>query len=344
MKLTGYHQADVFDLLRAEWNTLLYHSTADRIFSTWEWLSTWWDAYQPGELWVITCRDDAGQLIGLAPWFIEDHPVHGRVVRSIGCVDVTDYLDIILNTQFVDAVLECIASYIAQNTHKFDVIDLCNLPEDSPVYQRFPDLASQHGFSVTTTQQEVCPVIQLPNKWEEYLESLDKKQRHELRRKLRRAEGAAEKVDWYIVGTEHNLATEIDRFIHLMAASHPEKAGFLQNVQNLDFFKKIVPIIYQNGWLQMCFLTIDGQATAAYLNFVYNNHVLVYNSGLLPDHYGHLSPGIVLLAYNIRNAIESGRKVFDFLRGNEVYKYRMGGQDTRVYMLRAHAVVTTQGV
>ncbi|MDL1883917.1 GNAT family N-acetyltransferase, partial [Anaerolineae bacterium CFX8] len=74
---------------------------------------------------------------------------------------------------------------------------------------------------------------------------------------------------------------------------------------------------------------------ATYLNFVYNRHVLVYNSGLLPGEYGHLSPGIVLLAYNIRHAIENNAVVFDFLRGNEVYKYRMGAQDTRVFMLRA---------
>lgn len=335
MKLTAYNQVDVFDHLREEWNALLHRSTANRIFSTWEWLSTWWSAYHPGELWVIDIRDEQDQLIGLAPWFIENNPVHGRVVRSIGCVDVTDYLDIILDAQYVDSLLDCLAAYVAQNTDKFDVIDLCNLPETSPVYQRFPDMVSRHGFSVTTKQQEVCPVISLDTDWKGYIESLDKKQRHELRRKLRRAEGADEKVDWYIVGEQHDLNAEAERFLHLMASSHPEKASFLQDAQNLDFFKKIVPIIYQNSWLQMSFLTINGQAAATYLNFVYNDQVLVYNSGLLPDQFGHLSPGIVLLAYNIRHAIESGHKVFDFLRGNEVYKYRMGGQDTRVFMLRA---------
>jgi len=335
VKLTVYDQVEAFDYLHDEWNSLLHRSTANRIFSTWEWLSTWWDSYNPGQLWIIACRDDADQLVGLAPWFIENNSVHGRVVRSIGCVDVTDYLDIILDARFVDPVLDCIAGHIAENTHKFDVIDLCNLPEASPVYQRFPDFMARYGFVATTKQQEVCPVIPLKSDWESYLESLDKKQRHELRRKLRRAEGADEKVDWYIVGEGNDLETETDRFLHLMAASHPEKSKFLQNPQNLDFFNKIVPILYKNGWLQMTFLTIDGQAAATYLNFVYNDQVLVYNSGLLPDQFGHLSPGIVLLAYNIRHAIETGHNLFDFLRGNEVYKYRMGGQDTRVYMLRA---------
>lgn len=341
MKLTVYDQVEAFNYLHDEWNSLLHRSTANRIFSTWEWLSTWWDAYTPGQLWIIACRDDADQLVGLAPWFIENNPVHGRVVRSIGCVDVTDYLDIILDTRYVDPILDCIANHIAENTHRFDVIDLCNLPEVSPVYQHFPDFMARYGFIATTKQQEVCPVIVLKNDWESYLESLDKKQRHELRRKLRRAEGADEKVDWYIVGEGNDLEIETHRFLQLMAASHPEKSRFLQNPQNLEFFNKIVPILYKNGWLQMTFLTIDGQAAAAYLNFVYNNQVLVYNSGLLPDQFGHLSPGIVLLAYNIRHAIETGHNLFDFLRGNEVYKYRMGGQDTRVYMLRAELTTTS---
>jgi CelD/BcsL family acetyltransferase involved in cellulose biosynthesis len=72
------------------------------------------------------------------------------------------------------------------------------------------------------------------------------------------------------------------------------------------------------------------------LNFDYNGQILVYNSGLQQTEFGHLSPGIVLLSYNIQHAIESGRTLFDFLQGNESYKYRMGGQDSHVYNLEAH--------
>jgi CelD/BcsL family acetyltransferase involved in cellulose biosynthesis len=111
----------------------------------------------------------------------------------------------------------------------------------------------------------------------------------------------------------------------------------LQDRQNVDFFKKIVPLAYENGWLQMSFMVVGGRAVAAYLNFLYEGRVLVYNSGLMPDQYGHLSPGIVLLAFSIRHAIELKYRFFDFLRGNEIYKYRMGGKDTRVYMLRAQS-------
>lgn len=333
MKLTAYDQIDLFDQLQPEWNELLHRSTSDRIFSTWEWQSTWWKAYQPGQLWVICCRDEQDRLVGLAPWFVENHPAKGRVVRSIGCVEVTDYLDIIVDTTFIEAVLECFASFVLEKAASFDLLDLCNIPEHSPNLERFARSLRVRSFEVEITQQEVCPIIQLPTTWEAYLsEVLDKKERHEIRRKLRRAEG---ETNWYIVGPEHQLNEEIERFLDLMSASHPEKAGFLRDPQNLEFFRQVTPIVYEQGWLQLSFLTIQGKAAATYLNFDYNSQILVYNSGLLPGEYGHLSPGIVLLAHNIRHAIEARHKIFDFLRGSESYKYRMGGKDNPVFMLKA---------
>lgn len=335
MKLTAYNQVELFEILRPDWNDLLHRSAADGIFSTWEWQSTWWRVYHPGQLWVVACRDEVGYLVGLAPWFIEEHREQGYVVRSIGCVEVTDYLDLIIDKDYVEPVLSCFAAFLFEHQLEFDLVDLCNLPEASPVHTLFPVILSQRQFEVKVSEQEVCPVIHLPSTWDDYLDLLDKKQRHEIRRKLRRTEGAVEKIDWYVVGDRHNLGEETDRFLSLMAASHSQKASFLQDEKNLDFFRVMVPVAYKQGWLQMSFITIGGQAAATYLNFVYRNQVLVYNSGLLPDQYGHLSPGIVLLAYNIRYAIEAGYTLFDFLRGNEVYKYRMGAIDTRVYMLRA---------
>ncbi len=335
MNLTVYDHASLFEELQPEWNELLQRSIANRVFSTWEWQSAWWNAYHPGQLWVVTCRDQDDRLAGIAPWFIEDNPVHGRVVRSIGCVDVTDYLDVIADEGRIEEVLNCFAEFLVENREAYDVVDLCNIPEYSPTYDLFPKILEQHTFQVEVKQQEVCPVIRLTDDWDGYLESLPKKQRHEVRRKIRRAEGAPEEVDWYIVDHTHDLNVEVERFLVLMAASDPQKAEFLNDPQNVAFFQSIVPILFERGWLQLNFLRVGGEAAAAYLNFEYDNRVLVYNSGLLPKDYGHLSPGIVLLAHNIRHAIETGHTEFDFLRGNETYKYRMGGEDVAVYMLRA---------
>ena len=328
MELIAYQDAAAFDELKPEWNHLLDRAPVNCIFYTWEWQSTWWDVYQPGELLILACRED-NQLLGIAPLFVtESKP--GRSVQIIGCVDVTDYLDFIVDATRLQDVFAVFADYFAAHRDAFDILDLCNIPQHSATRSILPALLEMRGFDTAVTQQEVCPIIELPENWGEYLGSLDKKQRHEIRRKLRRVHGAANEIDWYIVNGCHNLQEEIHQFMWLMAASDPQKEQFLRDANNVKFFKNIVPLIQKRGWLQMNFLTVGDERVAAYINFVYENRVLVYNSGLNHQEYGQLSPGIVLLAYNIQYAIEQGYQVYDFLRGDEAYKYRMGGQDTAV--------------
>jgi CelD/BcsL family acetyltransferase involved in cellulose biosynthesis len=334
VKFQAYTQPDVFDDLREEWNALLHRSQVDRIFLTVEWQQTWWEAYHPGDLWVITGRTDDGDLMGIAPWFVQYRPEQ-RVVRAVGCVDVTDYLEVIVAPEYEAVFFSALVSYIASAEDVYDKLDLCNIPQNSPTLTYLPAALEECCFEVTVKRQEVCPIVQLPADWDTYLAALNKKQRHELRRKLRRAGGPRTEVDWYIVGPEHDLEAELDQFLQLMAASGEEKAAFLQDAQNVAFFRAMTPLMMAQGWLQLNVLTVNGEAAAAYLNFDYNNRILVYNSGQDSERFGQLSPGIVLLAHNIRHAIDNGREVFDFLRGNEPDKYQMGGQDTEVFMLIA---------
>jgi CelD/BcsL family acetyltransferase involved in cellulose biosynthesis len=333
VKLELVTTTEQFEALGRDWNMLLPSNATNEIFLTWQWQSTWWQAYHPGDLWVLAGRDDEDNLVGIAPWFIEQP---ARVIRTIGCVEVTDYLDVLVQPARRESFLADVADFVAEHADVYDRIVLCNMPDGTPTLGVLPGLLTERGFEVRIRQQEVCPVITLPADFETYLAELDKKNRHELRRKLRRAEGSeAEKVEWYIVGPQHDLAAEIDKFTKLMAASHPNKAKFLEDPQNMAFFRAIAPLTAACNWLQLTFLTVNGEPAAGYLNFDYNGRILVYNSGLLPDIYAHLSPGIVLLTYNIQYAIEHGRRAFDFLRGNEEYKYRMGGKDQPVMALEA---------
>jgi CelD/BcsL family acetyltransferase involved in cellulose biosynthesis len=328
-----HQESSIFQELAPEWDELLHRSVTDVIFLTVEWQSTWWESYNAGELLIFTCRDERDRLLGIAPWFI--HDLRGeRVVRTIGCVDVTDYVDVIVDKAFLQPVLACFAAVLNENSAKFDRINFCNIPEASPTLSVFPELLRSCQFEVDVVLQEVCPVIALPATWDAYLESLDKKQRHEIRRKLRRAESEVD-LEIEALTAPADVNTKIDTFLHLMASSQPAKAEFLRDAGNARFFRSIVQAVSERGWLRMSFLKVNGEPAAAYCDFIYRGKVLVYNSGLLIDKYAHLSTGIVLLAQNIRWAIENGYQVFDFLRGNETYKYRMGGQDTRVFKLMA---------
>jgi CelD/BcsL family acetyltransferase involved in cellulose biosynthesis len=326
----SYHDDGGFDVLAEEWNGLLHRSSADTLFLTLEYQRTWWQHLGEGELLILAVRDGE-ELVGIAPLFATENDQEQRILATVGCVDVSDYLDLIVAQGREEEVYAALAGYLAgPSAPAWDVLDLCNIHQDSPTLVRLPALAEERGWAVSTALDEVCPIVRLPGTWEEYLQMLSKKQRHEVRRKLRRIE--AEAVDWYIVGPRRNLTAEVEDFLDLMAASTPDKAAFL-TPQMRKFFHGLARVSYERGWLELAFLTLGGQKAAAYIDFVYNNRVLVYNSGLDWQRFPRAGAGIVLTAYIIRHAIEQGREVFDFLRGNERYKYQFGGQDVEVRRL-----------
>lgn len=331
---TIHRRADAFQLLRDEWNALLQRSHANRIFSTWEWNERWWQAYAPGELAIVSVRDERGQLLGLAPWFTEAQNGR-RLLATIGCDEVSDYLDIIIAQGEEERVFSALTDLLRAGDLAADSLYFCNLPADSPVRTCWPAELQSAGLCARVEQQEICPRIALPASWEEYLAGLNKKQRHELRRKIRRMGGAGAEVQWRTVRDAAALADELPRFFTLMAESDPAKAAFLAEPANQEFFRAISLAAAENGWLRLCFLSLAGEDCAAYFNFHYGDELLIYNSGLSAGRYANLSPGIVLLAYIIQEAIAEGIRVLDFLRGDETYKFRMGGIGAPIYQLKA---------
>jgi CelD/BcsL family acetyltransferase involved in cellulose biosynthesis len=246
-------------------------------------------------------------------------------------VDVSDYLDLLVargyETPGYEAVLAALAG---PDVPHWDKWDLCNIPEASPTVAMLPPLLTARGFTVTKSVQEVCPIITLPATWEAYLESLNKKDRHELRRKMRRAEESGATL--HITRGEESLDADLDAFIDLLIKSRPDKADFMQDHMR-DFFHAVGRAAQRAGWLLLTFALVEDVKAAAYLNFDYTDSVMLYNSGFDMERYGHLSLGNALAGWTIQYAIKHNRRAFDFLRGNEDYKYKLGAVDTRIYRL-----------
>ena len=141
MEITGYTEESAFDALQVEWNPLLQRAPVNHVFYTWEWQRTWWEAYSPGELRVLTCRHDE-QLVGIAPLF-ETESDAVRTLQIIGCVDVTDYLDFIVDQDHLTAAYTAFADYLAASRDEFDVLDFCNIPFDSPTRQILPGIVKR---------------------------------------------------------------------------------------------------------------------------------------------------------------------------------------------------------
>jgi len=335
LSVHSYHDANGFDTLAKEWNELLHRSAADTIFLTLEFQRTWWQHLGEGELLILAVRDDDGALAGIAPLFSTTDPQGQRTLATVGCEEVADYLDFIVAQGREDAVYAALVDYLTSpSAPAWDLLDLCNIHQDSPTLAILPALAEARGWTVSTAKDDVCPIVQLPGTWEEYLGMLDGKHRREIRRKLRRAGGEMAQ-NWYIVGPEHDLETEVAEFLDLMAASAPDKADFL-TPRMRGFFRQLAQVTYDAGWLQLAFLEAGEQKAAAYFNFIYNNRVLVYNSGLDWQSFPRLGAGVVLVAHCIRHATECGCEVFDFMQGDERYKYQFGGQDVEVRRLLIH--------
>lgn len=332
MRIEVHFESGGFWALKPEWNALLRRSCCDTPFLTWQWQSTWWKHLGEGSLVLLGFRGgNDGRLVGIAPLFHCQTDDGLWVLYLVGCRDVSDYLDLIIERGQEEMVYTALLDYLDSEAPAWDLVDLCNIPQDSLTFVRLRELAEARGYQTLIEVEDVCPVISLPSGWDDYLMMLDKKQRHEVRRKLRKADAEAD-TRFIIVGSEHDLQAEIQAFIELHQKSAPEKDEFMDPRMQAFFFD-VAQVLQAEGWLQLAFVEMDGQKAASLLNFDYDDAILVYNSGYDPLQFRHLSPGIIVTARCIEHAIALGRSKFDFLRGDEVYKYRFGAQDTQVWRL-----------
>ena len=322
------HHREFSDIDQAQWDELLLQSATDVPFLRYGYLKRWWEFKGGGEwpqdarLCILTGWEGS-DLKGIAPFFTVNDNGRERV-NFLGSIEISDYLDVIVRPADAEAFIRAVLEYMG-STHEIDVkcLSLVNIPERSPTNALIEKLAPQAGWSVKVENAYHTPAIPLAADWDAYLAGIDKKQRHEIRRKLRRAEESAE-VKWYFADDPALLDAEIEAFFNLMALDG-DKSKFLTDPMRTQM-RAIMHWACEAGYLQLSFLTIEGVKAAGYLCFDYNGHILVYNSGF-DFQFSQYSPGWVLLGFLIQNAIENKRKSFDFMRGDEDYKYRFGGVD-----------------
>jgi CelD/BcsL family acetyltransferase involved in cellulose biosynthesis len=295
-----------------------------------EYLSTWWQTLGGGEwakaeLFVVTARQPDSELVGIAPLFFTENRQGEPALLLLGSIEISDYLDLIARLpilpEFVERLLEFLDS---DQAPPWQTLDCYNLPDSTPTLTALQAAAGRRDWSFTKEPLQHSPYIPLPGDWETYLAGIDKKQRHEIRRKMRRAEEYPQPVRWYIVQDENALEGEIEAFLALMAQD-PEKDRFLTQAMRSQMHA-VARAAFKAGWLQLAMLEVNGEKAAGYLNFDYHGHIWVYNSGLNFS-FRELSPGWVLLGHLIKWANENRRETFDFMRGDEEYKYRFGAID-----------------
>ena len=313
-----------FDSIGEDWERLLGESSDLSPFATPAWQQTWWKMFGgDADLKLLTVIQD-GDVKGLAPFMRR-----GNEVSFLGESDLVDY------HHFLHSGIEDAACYDTVFGHlsavaSLNSVRLTSVPEWSVAYKAVPAAALAAGWQVEETFEDVSPGLELTDTWDDYVSGLSKKDRHELRRKLRRLERSAE-INHVEYCTPEDITANLDDFVRLHRMSTPDKAEFMTDYRE-EFFRAVVTNMAKVGISRLYFLEVDGVRAATSICFVHGDSQLVYNSGYDPE-YRALSVGLLNHAMTIKLAIENGVRYFDFLRGDESYKYHLGAHDRSLYNL-----------
>jgi len=335
MKLQFVRDAESFRSLAEDWNRLLSLSVSNVPFLRHEYLSTWWSTLGAGEwpeadLHIGVARNEKDEILGLAPLFQAPQSDGTSRLLLLGSIEISDYLDLVVPLKDLPEMGEALLAELAVAPESWTLLDLYNLPECSPTIKALSEAAVRRGWAVHQERLHACPTIYLKGGWEEYLSGLDKKQRHELRRKMRRAESAEEGARWRVIRDESEIVPATEALFELMSYDEEKRAFLTPSMK--EQFRRLIDVAFHHQWLFLTLLDVGEKPAAAMLCFDFADAIWVYNSGLNPM-FGSLSPGWVLLGRVIQWATEHGRQEVDFMRGREEYKYRLGGVDRFVVRL-----------
>ena len=314
-----------FDQIEEQWEELLPVSITNTVFVTPWWQRIWWEHFgTDSQLRVFAVRN-GDRLLGIAPMRLRE-----GVLSFLGDTDLFDYHDFVVARDSEEEFYEALCEHLAGAD--WHTMHLGSLPEESPTLRYMMRLGDRNGLSVIVSDEDKAPVADLPSSWEEYLASLKRHDRHELRRKLRRLESAGTPQQ-YTCNSLGVLTDSMADFFRLLRSSGPDKETFLTGARE-RFFLDVASELASRGQLRLYFLEVDGRRVASCICFDYGGTYLLYNSGYDPE-YASLSVGLLNKALCIQEAIERGKVRFDFLRGAERYKYNLGAVDRVVYQMVA---------
>jgi CelD/BcsL family acetyltransferase involved in cellulose biosynthesis len=186
------------------------------------------------------------------------------------------------------------------------------------------------GLQAEVEQHAVAAVLDLPNTFEGYLEAIGKKQRHEVRRKRRRYEELVGEVHYE---THHGDGAAFDEFVRLHRLSGGAKGRFM-TPEHEEFFRCLIAT---PGWrIEMLRIPDTERAAACLFVFVDDSGMFLYNSAYDPDLHD-ASPGVAILGSAIERSIEERLPRFDFLKGDEIYKFRLGAESRALYRVTARS-------
>ncbi len=294
-----------------DWSTATFElppiATNTGPFPKRDWLRTWWQHRGVGELLLA---DDGDSLLPLVR--------SDERIRFAGEADLTDY-----HSPLGTAAVSALQSAIADLPNSV-AVELDSLPEEAATAVAAALVAI--GLEPTIEQHEVAAVLSLPDTYDGYLAGLRKKDRHELRRKRRRFD--KELGEARLERRSGPAAVALFARLHRLSAG--DKGSFMTAAME-EFF---LALHVEAGGVIDVLLDGAEHPAAVIFSFEDESGYYLYNSAFEPEVQLH-SPGNVMLSHLIERSIQQGHRFFDFLKGDEAYKFRLGAVARPLFVVTA---------
>lgn len=312
------------------WRRLLATNQRPKVFSHPEWHRIWWEEFSEGkELMVVTFERDA-EPMAVVPLYLTQQD-DKKVIRFVGGVELTDYLGPICAPSDRAETAHLLVDWLKQADLAWDVFDAHNLPVPDGFADALIDAADSGGLDFSLEEEETAAILRLPSSFDDYLAGLASKERHELKRKRRRM--ARDYPDASVRrATSETLESDLKLFIEMHRGAEGHKGHFMKP-EVASFFERLAHSLDELSWLRLDLLEVAGRPIASTFGFEVDRAYYLYNSAYEPE-FRHASPGFILVAELIEDAIDRGITLFDFLRGPERYKYQLGSEAVPLYNVR----------
>lgn len=314
--------ADLRALAR-DWDGLHRSIPGAMPFQSPAWLLPWWQQFGTGRPLLALLRDGDGIPTALLPLYILDEP-SGRKLLPIGA-GITDYLDILIAPPApADAAQLLLAAALADAAE--EGIRICDLIELPPC-SKLRDVAPPPGWREAFRWREVCPVLNLPSGVSRLKQVVPEGKLRDVRLARNRA---ARVGDWACetAGAE-TLLPLLDELMRM----HQERwqamgqPGVFADPRVVAFHRSAAPELLARGMLRLYALRIAGRiAGAYYVLMASDGRMLAYICGF-DRAFAHESPGTLLIAAMVEQAMREGGRELHFLRGGEAYKYEWGAEE-----------------
>jgi CelD/BcsL family acetyltransferase involved in cellulose biosynthesis len=305
------------------------------------WLENWWREYGVGhELFVLSLHGDDGQLVGVAPWYVEDRGAQGRTLRLLGSGEVcSEYVTLFTRPGCEELVGQAVGDWLiatdgnnSSTSTRWDQVELANVPTNDFAIAALRSRMADGGYTVHEREGLACWRLALPGTWDEYTASLSRGNR----RRMRDSQKRLQKPDAALLtATPENFERAWGVLVDLHQqrwTSQGEKGCFASGPFG-RFLLAASQQMLERGTLRLSWVEIGGRPAACSISMCEGGVYYVYQTGMATELLEE-SPGWLMQSAAIHTAIELGCRTYDLLRGNEPYKAHLGAEPLATVDLR----------